>query len=232
MIRGILLILLAGCASVSREPTSATFRRAELFDVMVRWREGERRRDVEMAQSALYFENAGDREFHARELESLRGVYAGPIRTAIEFHLVGEPGGPGDYLFLEPAGRNYKASFVTIVALGGRPRVLYRRPALPARERANLEPDEVMRASARHRLAFWESLEGAQVDRELERVRRMLRCELEAEEYARRNELPLAPFEPDPRSLLEHLEPLEPADARDWIVSTLRRSLVAANRSD
>jgi len=48
---------------------------------------------------------------------------------------------------------------------------------------------------------------------------------LEAQEYARRNSVPLAAFEPDPQALLQHLGPMEPEAARDWIVTTLRRSV-------
>jgi hypothetical protein len=225
MNRAWILLLLAGCASVSSEPSSATFRKSQLLDVMVRWREGERRRDVKMAQSVLHFERASDREFHREELESLQGVYAGPIRTAIELHLVGSPAGPGDYLFLEPYGRGYEATFVTIVAKNGGPLILYRRPALRERERATLKPADIARLTARHRLEFWESLEGQGVANEVARVRRMIRCEIEAEEYARRHKVPLAPFEPDPSALLELLAPMAPDEARDWIVTTLRQSL-------
>ncbi|MHC4410667.1 MAG: hypothetical protein ACYS0E_04950 [Planctomycetota bacterium] len=225
MSRAWILLMLVGCTSVSREPSSTTFRRAEMLDTMVRWREGERRRDVKLAQSALHFERASDREFHRAELESLRGVYAGPIRTAIEFHLIGQPAGPGDYMFLEPGGRDYRASFVTIVAVSGKPRVLYRRPALAVRERTKLKAEDIVRLTARDRLAFWESLEGERVVEEVDRVKRMLRCELEAQEYARRNAVPLAAFEPDPQALLQHLGPMEPEAARDWIVTTLRSSV-------
>ena len=217
----LLLLLLGGCASVSREPTSTTFTQAELLDVMVRWREGERRRDAKMAQGALHFDRAEDRAFHRDELKSLRGAYAGPIRTAREFHLVGAPAGPGDYLFLEPTGHDFAATFVTIVAVHAEPRVVYRRPAVTERERAALKPADIARLTVQHRLRFWESLAGEDLAEEVARLRRLLRAELEAKEYARRHAVPLAPFEPGPQTLLDLLTPMTPEEARSWVLGVL-----------
>jgi hypothetical protein len=220
------LVLGAACASVSRDPSAVAFDRAAVVNTFVQWREGERRRDAAMAQEALHFERSGDRAFHRRELEALKGVHGGPIRTAIEFHLIGypQPMGPGDYLFLEPAGRGYGATFVTIVAVGDEPRILYRRPALSHEQLKGLKPDEILRATVAHRIAFWNGLDAERLVEEVERTKRMLRYEVAAEAYADTNAVRLARFAPRPQAVLQSLEPLEPDEARRWIVATLEQA--------
>lgn len=218
------LSVLAACASVGRSSTDASFHEGSVLEVFVRWREGERRRDVEMAQEALYFESSSDRAFHREDLEALSGVFAGPIRTAREIHLVGrpEPLGPGDYLFVEPAGGAHTATFVTIVAVNGEPRILYRRPAVSQEQRRAMRPEDVTRLRAAERIAFWESLGGERLAKEIERTKRMLRYEVEAERFARENAIPLRPFSPKPGEVLRVLEPLPHAEVREWIVASLR----------
>jgi len=224
MLRATILIFAAGCASVGRSGSDASFARHEVIATFVRWREGERRRDPDMAQEALYFERSSDRAFHREELNTLSGVFAGPIRTAQEVHLIGHPDplGPGDYLFLEPAGRAYGATFVTIRAVNGKPRVLYRRPAVSQKERLSMSREELLRALIASHIAFWESLRDERLAAEVERTKRKLRYEVTAERYAREHSVPLASFAPSPDEILRALEPLPPPAARQWIVAALK----------
>lgn len=221
------LLLAAGCAATGGRTPDFGFDRAGIVGLFVRWREGERRRDPEMAQSVLHFGRSGDRAFHRKELEALQSVYAGPIRTAVEIHLVGAPDpiGPGDYLFLEPAGRGHVATFLTVVSVRGAPRILYRRPAVSEEQRRTLRPREVAGLTVRHRIAFWESLDGGRLAEEVERTKRMLRYQIEAESYAKENEVALPAFAPRPGDVLQWLEPLDAEQARERIVTTLKGAL-------
>lgn len=223
------ILLAASCVTVGGGGSSDSFGRHDVVEAFVRWREGERRRDVEMAQSVLFFESRGDRIYHRDELAALGSVFAGPIRTSREIHMVGhpEPLGPGDYLFLEPAGRGYAATFVAIVAVNREPRIVYRRPILREGRRRDVEPGEFARMQARERIADWESLAGEELAVEVQRTKRMLHYQIQAEAYADRNGLPLARFAPRPREILERLDPLGPEAARGEIVRMLRDTLVS-----
>ncbi|MHC4972571.1 MAG: hypothetical protein ACYTG3_09585 [Planctomycetota bacterium] len=228
--RAALVLLLAACATTSNSlrPTGGSaFSRAELIDLFVHWREGERRRDVKAAQKTLYFQRSSDRSFHRRELEYIAGLPAGPICAAPELHLVGHPQGmgPGDYLFLEPVRGRYHAAFVTVVRVRGHPRFLYRRPAVTEEERQTLKPPDAARVALERHRARWSRLEGRALVAEVERTRRMLRYQIAAQAYAREAKVALTPFAPDPRDVLEELDGLEPLQVRDHIVSLLQAAV-------
>jgi hypothetical protein len=222
-----LVLLLAACATTTnslRPNGGSSFTRAELIDLFVRWREAERRRDVKAAQKTLYFRRSSDRSFHRRELEYIANLPAGPVCAAPELHLVGHPEGlgAGDYLFLEPLRARYRATFVTVVRVRGHPRFLYRRPLVSEEERQKLKPPEVIQVALERHRARWSRLEGRELVAEVERTRRMLRYQIEAQAYARTAKVGLTPFAPDPRDVLKDLDGLEPPQARDRIVSLLR----------
>jgi hypothetical protein len=223
--RAILLLLLAGCAATGGGSRGdAPFTDGELIDLMFVWREGERRRDPEMTQRALSFARSGDRSCHEKELAYLKGVPAGAIRVPGEFRLVCRAEGmrEGDYLFLEPAGRTYAPTIVTIVRVRGKPRIRYERPDVTAEERAARRPEEVARLAAERRIDHWQALDGAELDKELARVRRMLRYQVEARAYAEREQLPVPPFAPDPAAILADLDGRDPAAARERVIAVLR----------
>ncbi len=226
MRKAALLAVLAGCAATTSSTRGgAPFPDGEIIDLMFVLREGERRRDPEMAERALRFERSSDRSRFEEDLASLKGVPAGPIRVPSEFRLVGRPpgGAEGDYLFLEPAGGGtHAATIVTIVRVRGSPRILYERPLVTAEERAARKPEEVARLAAARRIERWQALEGTKLDEELARLKRALRYQAEAREYAEREKLKIPPFAPDPAAILADLEGLDPAAARDRVIALLR----------
>ena len=225
--RVLVILLLAACATTTnalRPAGGSSFSRAELIDLFVRWREAERRRDVKAAHKTLKFQRSSDRAFHRRELTYIANLPAGPVCAARELHLVGHPAemGPGDYLFLEPIRGRYRTAFVTIVRVRGSPRILYRRPLVSEEERQTLKPPEVTRVALERHRARWTKLEGRRLAAEVERTRRMLRYQIEAQAYAREAKVALAPFRPDPHDVLKELDGLEPPEARDRIVGRLQ----------
>ena len=218
----LLLLLAAGCVTTSKLPDTP-WTDGEIVDVFVRWREAERRRDHELAGEVLRFRSSGDRRFHEAEMEYLREVEAGPIRTAREIHLVAgpRPRGPGDYLFLEPGASRYRTSFVAIVNVRGEPRILYRKPDVSEEERITLGRKDLVQTIAWRRLERWKGYEGARLEEEVARLRRLLRYEIEAEEFASERKLPMAPFQPPPEEVLKQFEGLDPAGVRDEVVRML-----------
>ena len=202
---------------------SGIWTRGELVDLFVHVREAERRRAPEEACQALHFQNRGDRQFYLEELYYLAGVPSGPICAASEIHLVGAPvdGGAGDYLFLEPVRGRYPATFLTIVDVGGRPRVLYRRPEVTEKERAKLRPADLQATALQRRAAYWQGLRGRALEQESDRLKRMLQYQGDAQTYAAQHELDLQPFAPDPRMLQARLAPLPPEALRQEVLRML-----------
>ena len=219
-----LLVLLAaaGCVTTSKLP-DAPWTDSALIDVFVRWREAERRRDHDLAAEVLRFASSSDRRFHEAEMEYLRDVEAGPIRRAREIHLVAgpRPRGPGDYLFLEPGSGRYRTSFVTIVNVRGEPRILYRKPDVSEEERNTLDRKDLVHTIAWRRLENWKGYDGARLEEEVARLRRLLRYEIDAEAYAKKHDLALAPFQPPPADVLRRFEGLDAAGVRDAVVAML-----------
>ena len=228
--RAAMVLLLAACATTTtalRPTGGSSFTRAELIDLFVRWREAERRRDVKAAQKTMSFRRSSDRSFHRRELEYIARLPAGPICAAVELHLVGHPEGmgAGDYLFLEPVRGRYKTAFVTVVRVRGHPRFLYRRPLVTEEEQQTLKPPDATRAALDRHRARWSRLDGRNLAAEVERTRRMLRYQAEAQAYARDAKVALAPFAPDPRDVLRDLEGLDPPQVRDRIMNLLQAAV-------
>ena len=219
----LLLAVLAACASTgARRAADGPYTKEELVDLFVQWREGERRRDAEMAEEVLSFDRSGDRTFLRAELDYLVRFPGATIMTARELHLVGHPAdmGPGEYLFLEPAGGRYTATFVTIVR---GPRILYPRPDLSAKERQEHRPERCAAMALQRRVLHWRSLEDDDLAREVERTRQMLRYMSEAREYAQSEGLDMAPFAPAPERVLEELRGLDADAARARILALLRK---------
>lgn len=226
MRRTILLAVLAGCAATAA-PTrgGGPFSDGEILDLMFVLREGERRRDPEMAERALRFARSSDRKTYEAEIEHLKGTPAGPIRVPSEFRVVCRPpgGAEGDYLVLEPVGSGtHVATIVTVVRVRGSPRILYERPLVTAEERASRRPEEIARLAAERRIERWQALEGKELGEEVARVKRSLRYQAEAQAYAEREKLAMPPFTPDPAAILADLEGLDPAATRDRVVALLR----------
>jgi len=220
----LLLVLVTACAMTSNSRLSdRPWTDSELTEVFVRWREAERRRDAEAAAEVLRFESSSDRRFHEQEMEFLRSQPAGPIRTSREIHLAAgpRPRGPGDYLFLEPGSASYRTSFVTIVGVKGKPRILYRTPDATEEERSQLEAQDLVRTIAWRRLERWKGYEGKRLDEEAARLRRLLSYEIEAAQFAKERGLTLAPFQPPPAEVLKRFEGLDAAALRDEVIKLL-----------
>jgi hypothetical protein len=222
MKRAALLLLVAACATTSKLP-DAPWTDSELIEVFVQWREAERRRDHDLAAEVLRFDSSADRRFHEAEMEFLRDLEAGPIRTAREIHLAAgpRPRGPGEYLFLEPGTNRYRTSFVAILSVKGEPRIRYRKPDLSEEERATLKQQDLVRTMAWRRLERWKGYQGKELEDEVARLRQMLRYEIDGEEYAREHDLAVAPFAPPPADVLERFEGLDAEAVRAKVVAML-----------
>ena len=217
-------LLLAACVTVPVRQGGAGFTRAELIELFVHWREAERRRDFEMAEESLRFARSGDRSFYRSELEYLQRVPSGTIVTELEIHIAAHPAdmGPGEYLFLEPSGGVYRATPVTITRVRDGPRILYRRPELRAEELHTLGPGKLSRLAVERRVAFWNSLSEARLAEEAERIRRTLRHQVAAKEYAQQKKIALATFKPEPSEILRELNGLEPQAVRERVLAYLQ----------
>jgi hypothetical protein len=221
----LLSALLAACVSTAARERGP-FTPTELIEVFVQWREAERRRDFEMAEESLQFERSSDRSFYRRELEYLQRLPSGTIMTEVEIHLVGYPAdmGPGDYLFLEPARGVYHTTPATIVGASGGPRILYRRPELSAKELHTTKPGRLSHLAVDRRVTFWKSLSESKLTEEVDRLRRMLRYQVAAKEYAQKEGIALTTFKPEPSDILRDLDGLEPQAVRERVLAALQES--------
>lgn len=215
--------LLAACSTAGLDE-DARFTEQEVVAVFVRWREAQRRRDPGLAARVLHFRRDAHRRLLESELKALQAVPAGPVRTELEIHLVGHPPdlGPGEYLFLEPAGGACVATRATLVGRDGGPRIVYEPPVLTMDQRRKLSPQARRIRLAAARARFWERLAPGELPREVQRLRELLRQQVAARDYARINDLPLVPFSPDPAGLLSSLEGLGPEEVRGWMLDRLQ----------
>lgn len=224
--RLLLLFLLASPACATLDE-GAVFDRDQLTDLFVRWREAERRRDVDLAMEVLYFEKGADKDCLEEEFEGLRGEPAGQVKAAMEIHLVGHPEdwGPGEYLYLEPERGRYIPTRAHVVSWRGTERIVYEPPLVTWEERRDMDARAAGREQLRGRIAFWEALEGDELAEQVSRLRTLLRYQQQAMDYASREDLPLVEFNPDPGFMLLQISSLDDVRARAWIVAKLMESL-------
>jgi len=222
-----LIAWLTACAGTTGgiQDDAADFSKHRIVELYVTVREAERRRDPEYAEDALRYASSADRTLHHGDIAYLEGVQAGPVCAPSELHLVGIPasGGPGLYLVLEPVGLAYRATPFDVVRTSRGSRILYRPLLLTERETVEM-PAEVRAAVAAQRLRNrWAALEGADLSREADRLRVLLRHEMRALEYARaaKPPLPLQPFSPPPNQLLSEIDGRSPEEIRDYVVALL-----------
>jgi hypothetical protein len=227
--RAILLAAIAGCATTTVATTStrggAPFSDGDLLELMFTLREGERRRDPDMAERALRFARSSDRSQFEADIAYLKGVPAGTIRVPSEFRIVCRPpgGAEGDYLFFEPVGSGIHApTIVTVVRVRGSPRILYEPPLVTEEERAARLPVEIARLAAARRIERWQTLDEEKLAEEVSRLRHSLRYQTEARAYAEREKLSMPPFAPDPAAILADLEGRDDTAVRDRVIALLR----------
>lgn len=214
----VLIVTPMGCVSLD---AGGSFTRSELIRAFVDWREAERRRDMDLAREALYFESGSDETRLEEEFEWLKDVPGGTIRTEKEIHVAGHPEdwGPGEYLFLEPRGKHFYPSRAHIVSAGGRARIVYEPPPYSLDEQRNLDAAALGRMRLERKIRQWTGFDGEELKAEANRMLVNLRYQVEARQYAREEGIALARMQPDPAQLLMELQMLDDEGIRQYVIA-------------